>query len=74
MRIRIHDTGRGIPAERLERLFDFGFTRGSQRVRLSSGLPTAYRIMERHGGTIGVDSTPGQGTTVELELPIAGRA
>ena len=67
--IRFSDIGRGIPAERLDRLFDFGFTKGASRVRLSSGLPTAYNIMEQHHGEIRLESRPEEGTTVFLELP-----
>ncbi|HJP29241.1 MAG TPA: ATP-binding protein [Candidatus Latescibacteria bacterium] len=69
--IDVADTGRGIPAEQLNRLFDFGFTRGQERVRLSSGLPTAYNIMERHRGSITLESTVGEGTTAHLELPLS---
>jgi signal transduction histidine kinase len=67
--IRFSDIGRGIPADRLDRLFDFGFTKGASRVRLSSGLPTAYNIMEQHHGEIRLESRPEEGTTVFLELP-----
>lgn len=71
---RVHidflDTGRGMPPERLERLFDFGFTSSGSRVRLSAGLPTAYNIMQRHHGEIRVESSVGKGTTVHLVLPI----
>lgn len=70
VRIEIVDTGRGIEPERLGRLFDFGFSAGGTRVRLTAGLPTAYSIMQRHGGAIRIDSTPGQGTRVHLELPV----
>jgi two-component system, NtrC family, sensor kinase len=70
LHIDVADTGRGIAAERLGRLFDFGFTKGASRVRLSSGLPTAYNIMQQHQGDIRLESEPGQGTTVYLELPL----
>ena len=40
--IEISDTGRGIPHHRLDRLFDFEFTGGGTRVKMSSGLSTAY--------------------------------
>lgn len=68
--IRFIDDGGGIPPERLRRLFDFGFNTGGSRVRLSAGLPTAYNIMQRHGGDIRIDSNPGSGTTVHLVLPV----
>lgn len=69
--IRVADTGCGIPADRLQRLFDFGFTKGQSRVRLSSGLPTAYNVMQRHRSDIRLESTVGEGTTVHLELPVS---
>ena len=69
--VRVADPGCGVPADRLQRLFDFGFTKGQPRVRLSSGLPTAYNIMQRHRGDIRLESTVGEGTTVHLELPVS---
>ncbi|MBT3345433.1 MAG: HAMP domain-containing protein [Gemmatimonadetes bacterium] len=70
IQIQIADDGRGIEPERLARLFDFGFSAGGTRVRLTAGLPTAYNIMQRHRGEIRLESQPGQGTTVHLELPV----
>jgi signal transduction histidine kinase len=75
-RISVCDNGVGIPPEQLEKVFDV-FTRAQQGTRLSGtgiGLATAKRAVERHGGTIGVDSTPGEGSTFWFTLPgVAGR-
>jgi signal transduction histidine kinase len=75
-RISVRDNGVGIPPEQVEKVFDV-FTQAQHGARLSGtgiGLATAKRAVERHGGTIGVDSTPGEGSTFWFTLPgVAGR-
>lgn len=70
-RIVIRDTGIGIAAEDLPRIFEWGFTglngRGGQR-STGIGLYLCSRVMERLGHHISIDSQPGQGTAVTLEL------
>jgi signal transduction histidine kinase len=60
----------------MSKVFDV-FTRAQQGAQLSGtgiGLATAKRVVERHGGTIGVNSTPGAGSTFWFTLPgILGR-
>jgi signal transduction histidine kinase len=68
--VEISDTGRGIPAEKLERIFDFGFSADRTRVKMSSGLSTAYSIVQRHRGEIVVNSEVGKGSTFSVILPI----
>ncbi len=68
--VRISDTGSGIPREKLDRIFDFGFSAGGTRVKLASGLSTAYNIVQNHNGSIDIESEVGSGTTVSLTLPI----
>ncbi|HXV62556.1 MAG TPA: tetratricopeptide repeat-containing sensor histidine kinase [Vicinamibacteria bacterium] len=70
LRIRIIDTGKGIPAARLKRLFEFDFTQEGSRVRMSTGLATAHAVVAKHQGRIGVESEVGKGTTFTIELPI----
>jgi two-component system sensor histidine kinase HydH len=65
--IRISDTGSGIPAEQVTKVFRPFFT--TKRKGLGIGLPLARRIIERHGGTITLSSTVDRGTTVTLRLP-----
>ena len=67
--IEITDTGRGIPKEEIDRLFDFNFSNAGFRVKMGSGLATVYRIMEKHDGAIKIDSELNKGTTVTLTIP-----
>ena len=69
--LSIADTGCGIPLERLSTLFtDFQTTK---RKGLGLGLAMVKKIVEELGGTLFVDSTVGQGTTVTVILKRAGR-
>lgn len=66
--IAVCDTGRGIPASMLDHLF-----RPSQSSRpggLGVGLYQCKKIVEAHGGTIRLQSEVGQGTEVQIELPV----
>ena len=65
---KVIDTGCGISAEHLSRIFDPYFTTRSSGTGL--GLAIAHNIMEAMGGTIEVESEVGAGTTFMLELPI----
>jgi signal transduction histidine kinase len=67
--IAVHDTGKGIASEKLQRVFDPGFASKAGRIGAALGLPICYQIVRRHRGTIEVDSEPGRGTTVTLRLP-----
>ena len=73
--IRLTDTGVGIPAEQLAHVFDRFHQAGtkSRRHGAGLGLPIARGIIEAHGGTINIQSTEGQGTTVRFTLPLAER-
>ncbi|NKB71570.1 MAG: hypothetical protein GKR89_31235 [Candidatus Latescibacteria bacterium] len=67
--IEVVDTGDGIAAENLARIFEPGFTTKGARVGSGLGLSICYSIMQRHSGDITLESTPGKGTTVRLVLP-----
>lgn len=72
--IVIEDNGCGIPQENLERIFDPFFTTKEIGKGTGQGLAIARSIVvEKHAGTITVDSQPGSGTRMRLRLPIAGR-
>ena len=68
--VEIEDTGRGVPPEHLDRVFDPGFTTKGVRVGTGLSLGIAFRILEQHRGRISLDSSEGRGTTVTLELPL----
>ena len=72
VRIEISDTGHGIPPAQLGRLFDIGFVTKGRRIGMGLGLPTARNVIERHGGTLTVESNVGQGTSFRLSLPAQG--
>ena len=66
--IRIADTGTGMSAETKARLFEPFFTTGAHRGGTGLGLTICRAIVERMGGTIQLESTLGDGTTVEVAL------
>ena len=67
--IRVEDTGRGIPRDDLDRIFDpFFSTKGSSGTGL--GLSVSYGIIEGHGGTIEVNSREGEGTVFTITIPV----
>lgn len=65
----VADTGVGIPAADLDRVFDLFFTTKSTGSGL--GLAICRRIVEDHGGAIGIESTEQVGTTVTVALPLS---
>jgi len=65
--ILITDNGRGIPPEQLDSVFEPFHT--TRRGGTGLGLFVARQIVEGHGGKINIESTPGEGTTVEILLP-----
>jgi signal transduction histidine kinase len=63
------DTGCGIPPGDLERIFEPFFTSKREGHGTGLGLAIVYRIVERHSGTVKVESTAGRGTTFTVRLP-----
>ncbi len=71
--IKVEDTGIGIPRALRDRIFDpFFTTKGVKSTGL--GMSVSYGIINRHRGTIEVDSVEGQGTTFTINLPIRDQA
>jgi signal transduction histidine kinase len=66
--LRLADTGCGIPADILPKLFEPFVTHGKSH-GTGLGMAIAKSIVDAHGGTIAVSSTLGSGTTVEIRLP-----
>jgi signal transduction histidine kinase len=70
IRLSVADTGSGMDPEALRRIFEPYFSTKATGTGL--GLTIAKRNVELQGGQIHVDSSPGKGTTVTIELPIGG--
>lgn len=71
VQIRVSDTGVGIPEEHLPHIFEPFYTTKQNKAGLGLGLSVVYAIVERHGGSIRVESTPSRGTTFILTFPSA---
>jgi len=69
--VEIADTGSGIPAEQLSRIYDPFFTTKEIGKGTGLGLSITYGIVQEHGGTITCDSQIGQGTRFSIRLPLA---
>ncbi|MEW6263197.1 MAG: ATP-binding protein [Thermodesulfobacteriota bacterium] len=70
LRLIVHDSGEGIAAEHQPNIFDPFFT--TKETGTGLGLPLSLGIVESHGGDLRVQSRPGQGTTVCVDLPLQG--
>jgi two-component system, cell cycle sensor histidine kinase and response regulator CckA len=70
LQITIVDEGTGIAQEHLSRIFDPFFTTKEPGKGTGLGLAQVYGIVKQHDGSIAVDSTPGQGTTFTIYLPM----
>ncbi len=69
--IRIRDNGTGMPADVVEKIFNPFFTTKPTDKGTGLGLAMSSDIVRRHGGTIRVDSMPGEFTEMIIELPLA---
>jgi signal transduction histidine kinase len=69
LRLRVSDTGPGIPPDEITKIFDPFYT--TKRTGTGLGLSVTYGIIQEHGGTVDVQSQPGRGTTFTLEFPPA---
>jgi PAS domain S-box-containing protein len=73
--ISVRDTGRGIPAAYLDRIFEpFVQVPNAPAGAVGLGLAISRRIVQAHGGQLAVRSQVGQGTTFTFTLPLAARA
>jgi len=68
--LTVADDGEGIPAELLSRVFD-RFVKGGASPGSGLGLAIVRDVVDGHGGTVGIESTPGRGTVVRVALPRA---
>ncbi|MYB23809.1 MAG: HAMP domain-containing protein [Acidimicrobiia bacterium] len=67
--IRIHDNGDGIPPEVVDKIFNPFFTTKPTDQGTGLGLAITNDIVREHGGTIGVDTAPGEFTEMTISLP-----
>jgi signal transduction histidine kinase len=70
--LRVRDTGPGIPADELSRIFDRLFRGDTSRAErgLGLGLSLVKAVVEAHGGTVAVFSEPGRGSVFTVSLPL----
>jgi signal transduction histidine kinase len=72
--VRVTDTGPGIPLEEQKRIFEQFHQVDSSNTKAKGGtglgLAIAKQIVEMHGGRIWVESSPGEGATFQMQLPI----
>lgn len=72
--VAVADTGEGVPDDALPFVFDPFFTTRDPARHLGLGLAVAREAVRVHGGTINVRTTPGEGSTFTIGLPVESRA
>ncbi|MAE69114.1 MAG: hypothetical protein CME06_01450 [Gemmatimonadetes bacterium] len=72
-RLRVSDSGAGIPASRIHKIYELFETSKPKGKGTGLGLAIVRGIVEEHGGSIRVESTPDEGTAFEIELPLMNR-
>jgi two-component system, NtrC family, sensor kinase len=70
MRVKFSDTGSGIRKEDIEKIFEPFFTTKPEEKGTGLGLSVSYAIIEKHGGSLEVESELDVGTTIIIDLPI----
>jgi two-component system, NtrC family, sensor kinase len=68
--VQFEDNGCGIPEDKLNRIYDPGFTTKNVRVGIGLGLAISYRIVQAHSGGIDIESHHDVGTKVKIKLPV----
>jgi PAS domain S-box-containing protein len=69
VRLRVQDNGPGIPADKLQTIFQPFYSTKLNRGGTGLGLSISHEIVRRHGGELRVESEPGQGACFTVELP-----
>ncbi len=68
--IRFQDNGEGIPPDQIDNIFDPFYTTKEPGKGTGLGLAVSYMIIQKLGGSISVQSRPGQGSTMLIQLPL----
>lgn len=68
--VTVSDTGCGIPAEDIDKVFDPFYTTKPVGQGVGLGLPICYSVIHQHGGTISASSQQGVGSTFTVKLPV----
>ena len=71
VRTKVQDTGYGIPKEHLTHIFDPFYTTKGKEEGFGLGLSTVHGIIERHKGSINLETEEGKGTIFTIDLPAA---
>jgi signal transduction histidine kinase len=74
VRVEVADTGAGLPEEAQRRVFEPYVRLDANKPGLGLGLATVRRLVEAHGGTVGVQSREGEGAVFWFEMPVHTRA
>ena len=69
-RLRVEDSGCGIPPSHLDKLFNPFFTTKPEGQGTGLGLSISFGIAQEHGGTLSASSVEGEGSTFTLALPV----
>ena len=72
--LEVEDSGAGIPADRIERLFEPGFSTKPSDRGSGLGLWIVRGLVEEAGGRVSVRSSEGEGTVIAVRVPLSGRA
>lgn len=67
--VKIKDSGKGIPADKINKIFTAGYTTKGVGVGTGLGLAISEKIIQKHNGKITVKSTPGQGSEFAITIP-----
>lgn len=70
LELSVHDSGKGIPSDKLDRIFDPFYTTKQIGKGTGLGLALSLNIIRAHNGQIDVQSRPGQGATFTISLPV----
>ncbi|MFN3244797.1 MAG: sensor histidine kinase [Planctomycetota bacterium] len=71
VRVEVADDGPGMPEELQSRIFDPFFTRKTRPDASGLGMFISYSIIQNHGGTMRIESRPGEGFCTRIELPVS---